>query len=171
MSSQSNATASGLTGGSNNTVNSTHTNSTGTSHARPVSVSARRNQEYPTEFWYCILAFLAIVCLGRVAGFVGSWSRRRRARALQARDVEYRGSYARRSGWTRIPAAAVNAWRVVAFRSVIAFGPYYSINLAEGFVTLAYTAALFTWSLINSALYYYNTLPIRSSSVSQSRWG
>ncbi|KZV61117.1 hypothetical protein PENSPDRAFT_759620 [Peniophora sp. CONT] len=151
MSSKGNATASGLTSGSNSTMAGAKMN--GTSHGgHPVSVSAIRNKTYPTEFWYCVLVLLAIICLGRVAGFIGSWRRRRHAQALKTRDVENRGTVARRSGWTRLPTAAVNAWRVVAFRSEIAFGPYYSINLAEGFITLAYLAALFTWSLINTTI-------------------
>ena len=117
-----------------------------------LSPSARRTRIYPTYFWYCILVFLAILCVGRITSSLSAWRRRRHAHALNAHDVEHRGAVARRSGWSRIPAAALNAWRVVAFRSDIAFGPYYSINLAEGFVTLMYLAALFTWSFINSAL-------------------
>ncbi|KZV61119.1 hypothetical protein PENSPDRAFT_619411 [Peniophora sp. CONT] len=139
------ATASGLTGGSYSTT---------AGHIlygrKAPSLNSIRNHLYPREFWYGILVLLAIISLGRVVGFISSWYRRRHVQAQNARDVESRGTVSRPSKWTRLPAAAVNAWRVVAFRSDIAIGPYYSINLAEAFLTIAYLAMLFGWSFVNT---------------------
>jgi hypothetical protein len=50
----------------------------------------------------------------------------------------------------RIPIAILNSYRVIAFRMNVTFFSSYTVNFAEVFVTIAYLAALFTWTFINS---------------------
>jgi hypothetical protein len=58
----------------------------------------------------------------------------------------------------RIPTAAVNLFRILAFRSTVNVGQSFSINLAEVAVTCLYIIALFTWAFINSKSLFYRSV-------------
>jgi ferric-chelate reductase len=62
---------------------------------------------------------------------------------LAASDTEAAGPQ-RNNGWLwrRLPVAAMNAYRVVAFRSTITIGSY-TLNIAEIVFTVLYIGALF----------------------------
>ncbi|KIJ06187.1 hypothetical protein PAXINDRAFT_92374 [Paxillus involutus ATCC 200175] len=106
---------------------------------------------YPEETWFCLATFLFVVGLFQWGSILHSKLVKRR-RPSKAPDEESTLSSARpskRFSLTRLPLAAVNIYRVVAFRWTLEFGSYV-INMAEVFVTIAYVALLLTWTFINT---------------------
>jgi ferric-chelate reductase len=106
---------------------------------------------YPEETWFCLATFLFVVGLFQWGSILHSKLVKRR-RPSKAPDEESTLSSARppkRFSLKRLPLAAVNIYRVVAFRWTLEFGSYV-INMAEVFVTIAYVALLLTWTFINS---------------------
>jgi ferric-chelate reductase len=115
------------------------------------AISIQRFGLYPEETWFCLATFLFVVGLFQWGSILHS-KLVKRCRPNKASDEESTSSSARppkRLSLARLPLAAVNVYRVVAFRWTLEFGSYV-INMAEVFVTLAYIVLLLTWTFINS---------------------
>ncbi|KAI0055563.1 hypothetical protein BV25DRAFT_166890 [Artomyces pyxidatus] len=108
----------------------------------------RRVTEYPKEVWYSIGCFIFLVMVSNIMTILSGLGKRRRVIRQDAEGHLPRQS--RALPLRRLPLALVNAWRVVAFRSVIDLGRGYSINVAELFLTATYIVILLTWTLINT---------------------
>ncbi|KIJ04502.1 hypothetical protein PAXINDRAFT_22206 [Paxillus involutus ATCC 200175] len=115
------------------------------------AISIQRFGLYPQETWFCLATFLFVVGLFQWGSILHS-KLVKRCRPNKASDEESTSSSARppkRLSLARLPLAAVNVYRVVAFRWTLEFGSYV-INMAEVFVTLAYIVLLLTWTFINT---------------------
>ncbi|KZT21993.1 hypothetical protein NEOLEDRAFT_1164338 [Neolentinus lepideus HHB14362 ss-1] len=86
---------------------------------------------YPKEIWYFISSFIFLLSVVHL---------------LASPASSKRGTTSLR----RIPAAVVNAWRIIAFRSTLQIGKSYSICLADMFVIFVYILVLFVWALVNT---------------------
>ncbi|KAF9033922.1 hypothetical protein BDZ89DRAFT_1158104 [Hymenopellis radicata] len=104
------------------------------------AIRVQRAADYPKQVWYLLASFIAFVSICHGISLLFS-----RTRRIQGRNGE-RGGISLR----RVPLAFVNVFRVMAFRWTIPIGNYYTLNVAEVFLTAAYIAIVFTWSLINS---------------------
>ncbi|KAF8875281.1 ferric reductase NAD binding domain-containing protein [Mucidula mucida] len=104
------------------------------------AIRVQRAADYPKQVWYLLASFIVFLSICHVISLLFN-----RARRIQGRNGE-RGRISLR----RVPLAFVNVFRVMAFRWTIPIGNYYTLNVAEIFLTAAYIAIIFTWSLINS---------------------
>ncbi|KAI0055998.1 hypothetical protein BV25DRAFT_1660362 [Artomyces pyxidatus] len=109
-------------------------------------LSQSRAIEYPKEVWYCLGSFIFLLMVGNIVSILSGLRRRRKAVRKDAEGQARSEALSLR----RLPLAVVNAWRVVAFRSVVDLGQGYSVNLAEVFMTAGYIVVLFAWTLINT---------------------
>ncbi|KZT21946.1 hypothetical protein NEOLEDRAFT_1072627 [Neolentinus lepideus HHB14362 ss-1] len=117
---------------------------------------------YPKEIWWLFGALIALLTAVRLVSlvfyFVRRWRFRYRAaqQSLKAANSNEKDPESGHGGSTpfpvalRIPAALINAWKIVWFRSTINFGFGYTLNVAEVVLTAAYIVALFTWSFVHS---------------------
>ncbi|TFY75252.1 hypothetical protein EWM64_g8760 [Hericium alpestre] len=108
-------------------------------------IRSYRTEEYPKQVWYFVACFIFLVGVCNLVSRVIPYLRKR---AIARTDVE--GEQAPPSGaisYRRAPVAVVNAFRMVAFRSVIPLGFGFSVNLAELFVSAAYMTIISAWSL------------------------
>ncbi|KAI0266559.1 ferric reductase NAD binding domain-containing protein [Gloeopeniophorella convolvens] len=111
------------------------------------TIRKHRAALYPKQTWYFVGSIIGLAILLNVFSLLGAAWRRRRA----SKDAEGQGQPPTRAISIRhVVPAVVNAWRIIAYRSVITLPFGLTINLVELFLTAAYTAALFTWSLINT---------------------
>jgi ferric-chelate reductase len=98
---------------------------------------------YPKRVWYCVGSFIGFVSLCHFLSLVYRISIRRNVPppviSRQRGVIDYR----------RVPVAVMHTFRALAFRSTVSIGQYYTLNVADLFMTLAYTAILFSWSLVN----------------------
>ncbi|KAF9238235.1 ferric reductase NAD binding domain-containing protein [Melanogaster broomeanus] len=113
-------------------------------------LSHERYELYPKEAWYGIAIFLVGVGIcqwGSVLHIKLVKGRRPNPRA----DEESTSPPAPRGGisLSRLPVAAINAYRVIAFRCTLEVGSY-TLNTTEVLVTLAYIAYLLTWTFVNT---------------------
>ena len=111
------------------------------------------NQEYAYQVWGLVAPFLfllGVIHYGSIALsalFPGK---------KEPVDVEADGRLVRhRASIRRLPLVIMNAYRILAFRTTFAIGPF-SLNLTEVALTIAYIVALFVWTFINSM---YRGLP------------
>lgn len=103
---------------------------------------------YPYEVWYFVAAFIFLLGLIRVVSETYSYLRRRGHFTNDSEALESprsTGAIALR----RLHLAAVNAYRVIAFRSIVPIGGGHSLNVAELVLTGTYIIIMFTWTLIN----------------------
>ncbi|KAH7925255.1 hypothetical protein BV22DRAFT_452820 [Leucogyrophana mollusca] len=113
-------------------------------------VSIDRFIHYPQEAWFCLAIFIFVVACFQWGSFLHSKYARRRRGSVTV-DGELEPASIRHAPSLRlIPLAAVNAYRVLAFRWTLEIGQSYTLNVAEVFVTVAYIAFLFTWEFINT---------------------
>lgn len=105
------------------------------------SIRAALSAKYPKQVWYLLASFLTLVSLCHFASLLLSRVQRNRV-----------GSSSRRGAISlrRIPLALVNLFRVLAFRWTVPIGSSHSLNFAEVFLTMAYIAVLFAWTLRTS---------------------
>jgi ferric-chelate reductase len=111
------------------------------------------NGEYPKEMWYFTGSFIFVVALCQWT----AWGLERalvspNATSVAAPDQEKvldKPLLASRTPTRRALSAIVNCFRIIAFRSTISLGKYFSINLAEVAITAMYIVALFVWSFVN----------------------
>ncbi|KAA1472403.1 hypothetical protein DENSPDRAFT_179747 [Dentipellis sp. KUC8613] len=112
------------------------------------TIRKARAADYPKQVWYFIAVFIFLVAVSNVVSRLFAVTRRR---SEAPRDVEgAHRSVTSKISYRRLPAAIVNAFRMVAFRTVIPLGGGFTINLAEAFITATYIIILFVWSLINT---------------------
>ncbi|KIK79791.1 hypothetical protein PAXRUDRAFT_121749, partial [Paxillus rubicundulus Ve08.2h10] len=121
------------------------------STATDTTLRDQRFALYPEEIWFCLATFLFVVGLFQWGSILRS-TLLKRCRENKSPDEESTSSSARppkRLSLARLPLAAVNIFRVVAFRWTLEFGSYV-INIAEVLVTIAYIALLLAWTFINT---------------------
>lgn len=97
--------------------------------------------EYPNRAWYCIASFIGFVSICHFTALIYRIWWRRSTQNSRTRGV---------ISYQRLPAATVNAFRALAFRWTLPIGESYTLNLAEVFLTAAYTVIIFVWALVNS---------------------
>ncbi|GLB45169.1 putative ferric reductase NAD binding domain [Lyophyllum shimeji] len=106
---------------------------------RAIRIAQARN--YPNRAWFCVAAFIAIVSACHFLTLLHRMARRKRPHPGSSRGAV---------SLYRLPKATVNAFRAVAFRYTIPVGNSYTLNVAEVFLTAAYTTLVFVWSLVNT---------------------
>ncbi|KAH7908727.1 ferric reductase NAD binding domain-containing protein [Hygrophoropsis aurantiaca] len=117
------------------------------------SISSDRFTLYPKEAWYCLATFIFVVSCFNWGSTLHSKFARSKPISEKEHDpdIEVNQSNIRhRPSLRRLPAAIVNAYRVIAFRWTLEFGKTYTLNLAEIFVTVAYIAFLLVWTFVNT---------------------
>ncbi|OJT05986.1 Ferric/cupric reductase transmembrane component 2 [Trametes pubescens] len=116
------------------------------------AIRGAHNKQYPREVWWFVASFIALVSICQLVSWGISKLSSGRPVRKQAGDAETAGrsNSPRRFSWRRVPLAAVNLYRVVAFRWTLEIGQSYTLNLAEVFVTAAYIIALFVWEFVNT---------------------
>lgn len=109
-----------------------------------------RAKRYPEEMWWFVACFIATVALFQF----GSWVALKLGRKFGSKsngDAESGAQPApRRFSIRHIPRAIINTYRIIAFRWTLHIGSWYTLNLAEVFVTCAYIIGLFIWEFINT---------------------
>lgn len=107
---------------------------------------------YPEEAWISLALFLIIIGLFQWGSILLSKVTRQR-RPRKDADEESTDTSARPhaspNGWSlaRLPLAAINVFRVVAFRWTLEFGTY-DLKVADVFLALAYVAFLLAWTFV-----------------------
>ncbi|KAF5375667.1 hypothetical protein D9615_009357 [Tricholomella constricta] len=97
---------------------------------------------YPNRAWFCVAAFIGLVSICHFLTLFYRTTRRRRSpRTATPRGV---------ASLSRLPSALMNTFRAFAFRTTIPIGGSYTLNVAEVFLTAAYTTIIFVWSLVNA---------------------
>jgi len=124
----------------------------GLAHINPVNpdkaLRISRAKEYPKEVYYFIASFIFVVSVCNwSARYLGSNTKS--SVPLENKETQDRPSTGR-SSWRRLHVAALNLYRMVAFRCVVHPLPGFSLNLAEVFITAAYITIIFVWAMINS---------------------
>ncbi|KAL1938751.1 hypothetical protein VTO73DRAFT_11354 [Trametes versicolor] len=116
------------------------------------AIRGAHNKEYPREVWWFVASFIALVSVCQLVSWAISKLSSGCPVGKQAGDAETAGQSnpPHRFSWRRVPLAAVNLYRVVAFRWTLEIGQSYTLNLAEVFVTIAYIVALFVWEFVNT---------------------
>jgi ferric-chelate reductase len=115
------------------------------------SLAKNRWHEYPNEFWFFCAAFIGLVAVFQFLSFLHTKLARAGRSSWKDIDAEKARAAPRPLGpisLSRIPVAAVNVFRVLAFRTSVGFGGY-TLNLAEVAVTILYMGGLFTWTFVN----------------------
>lgn len=109
---------------------------------KPIRIS--RFYTYPNQVLFLVASFIGLVILCHFLTLGYTLSRRGKMRA--AKLPSRRGKISLK----RVPVAIADTFRALAFRWTIPIGRYYTLNVAEVFLTAAYGAVLFTWTMINS---------------------
>ena len=104
-------------------------------------IYAFHSVNYPHRVWFCIAGVMLFVTLCRFTSLLCNIrsGTPTLARPRTREIIQYR----------RLPAAMLNAFRAIAFRWTIPIGNTYTLNLAEVFLTAAYIALVFAWTLVN----------------------
>jgi ferric-chelate reductase len=100
--------------------------------------------DYPILVWYCVAGFILLIPFWRIFYFLFRYTRTPPPLSV----YRTRGSISLR----RLPAAVIHSFQALAFRWTISIGKSYTLNVAQCFVSAAYMATLFTWSLVNCTL-------------------
>ncbi|KAF9223031.1 iron reductase [Gyrodon lividus] len=115
------------------------------------TIRIHRSILYPEATWFCLAIFLLLVGLFQWGSLLHSKSVKP-PRPNKGSDEESSLSSTRPRktfSLVRLPLAAVNFYRVVAFRWTFEFGSYI-FSMAEVFVTFAYVSLLLTCTFINT---------------------
>lgn len=132
------------------------------------ALANRYNEVYPNQVWWLIAPFLFLLGVTHYGSVV---LRKLFRGKRQPADVEADRRVVRHaSSFRRLPITIANAYRVVAFRTTLAVGPF-SLNLTEVTLTIVYIVALFVWSFVNS-MHHGVTLEheLTASDSHVSRW-
>lgn len=116
----------------------------------PISTTFTGSEFYPEEAWISLSLFLVVIGLFQWGSTLYSKVARRRRRPRKGADEESTHTSPRPGPeWSvaRLPIAAVNVFRVVAFRWTLEFGTY-DLKVAEVFLTLSYVAFLLMWTFV-----------------------
>jgi ferric-chelate reductase len=114
----------------------------------------QRTNTYTTQVWYFLACFIFLVAALRLASVLHSkYSRGRRSSRADPETISSTPSSALQL--RRFPLAVINTYRILALRCTVRvnIGTFYTLNIAEVCLTLAYIVALFTWTFINSTFY------------------
>lgn len=96
---------------------------------------------YPNRAWFCVAAFIAFVSACHILALIHRLTRKKSPQ---------RGSTRGAVSLYRLPSATMNAFRAFVFRYTVPIGSSYTLNVAEVFLTAAYTTLIFVWSLVNT---------------------
>lgn len=139
---------------SQNTMSSQNFPNTSRSHVfavaldpdRPIRIA--RFFSYPDQVLYLVASFIGFVTLCHFVSLAYTFSRRN--------SVLVPGSRPRTTAlaFRRLPRAFMDVFRALAFRWTIDVGRSYTLNIAELFLTAAYAAVLFTWTMINCTSFH-----------------
>ncbi|KAI0354097.1 iron reductase [Trametes cingulata] len=113
------------------------------------TIRVARNRDYPRQLWWFFASCIVFIGLCQ---FV-SWALTKftSSRRSAQRDSEAGGqSFVRRFSWRRLPLAAVNTFRIVAFRWTVNIGQSCTFTFAEVFIVCGYIIALYTWTFVNT---------------------
>lgn len=110
----------------------------------------RTPQEYPIQVWYFTLSCLCLATIINIttifwAKLAVRWGRN---------NVSPEGGTSR-GFLSRISAATLTTWRIVAFRWRIPLGRTFGMSLFEVFVTAIYLAALLIWEFVHSTHFLF----------------
>ncbi|KAJ7626199.1 iron reductase [Roridomyces roridus] len=101
---------------------------------------------YPKQVWYFLAACMALVSLCHVISVLYAYHTRQHVSKPTTED----GPLRHRLSWRRLPLAAVNLYRIIAFRWSLTLPGNYTFNVADFMLTTTYITIIFTWSFINS---------------------
>ena len=107
---------------------------------------------YPKQVLYLIASFIALISLCHFLSMVYNFVTRKRVHGWNKRTAV---------SLIRVPAALLDSLRSLTFRWTIPVGPSHELNVAEVGLTLGYMAVLFTWTFVNSILYFFMLLKIK----------
>ncbi|KIJ58174.1 hypothetical protein HYDPIDRAFT_119859 [Hydnomerulius pinastri MD-312] len=116
-----------------------------------LTIAIERSILYPEETWYCLAIFLFVVGCFQWGSVLHSKLAKRRQPTKSVDEESTSATTTARHGYSlrNLPLAAVNVYRVVAYRWTLELGNY-TLNMAEVFVTLGYISLLITWTFINT---------------------
>ncbi|KAG1725636.1 uncharacterized protein EDB91DRAFT_1087050 [Suillus paluster] len=114
------------------------------------SLHTTRDTLYPMQAWYCIGIFIFVIAIFQWISFFHSKFSRKRSTSNGSDPEQAPVHHRRVFSWRRIPLGLVNAYRVIAFRWTVEIGKWYTLNVVEIFVTVAYISFLFIWAFINT---------------------
>lgn len=99
------------------------------------------SDSYDYELWWVVAGFLFVCGVVRVMTLTNAWLHRRGYLSNDPEVAEEKGegnARPRSISLRRLHLAALNFYRIVAFRFVIDFGAGYTLNLAEVVLTIVY---------------------------------
>jgi hypothetical protein len=102
-----------------------------------------RNSAYPKQVLYLIASFIAFISLCHFFSIFYTFITRKRVFEWKKRTSV---------SLTRLPAAAADSFRTLAFRWTVPVGSSHELNFVEVGLTLAYMAVLVTWTFANSMI-------------------
>ncbi|KAJ6471915.1 iron reductase [Mycena sanguinolenta] len=105
---------------------------------------------YPKQVWYFVATFIALVSACHAISSLYAYATRKHG------PPQTDASLRQAISWNRLPLAALNLFRTLAFRWSIVAGSY-TLNVADFFLAAGYIAVLFTWTFINTK----NTLGVK----------
>ncbi|KAF8155465.1 ferric reductase NAD binding domain-containing protein [Crassisporium funariophilum] len=97
---------------------------------------------YPKQVLYLIASFIALISLCHFIAAAYQYATRKRV--YQRTDARTAVSL------RRIPAAAADSFRAIAFRWTIPIGASHTLNLAEVGLTVGYIGVLLSWTFVNT---------------------
>ncbi|TFY81287.1 hypothetical protein EWM64_g2726 [Hericium alpestre] len=107
-----------------------------------------RATNYPRQVWYFVAVFIFLVGISNIVS--RSIASRRKAGTKRTDEEGKAPSSTGAVSYRRLPIAAVNAFRMIAFRTIIPLGFGFSINIADAAVAAMYITILLLWSLTYS---------------------
>ena len=111
---------------------------------------------YPKQVLYLIASFIALISLCHFLSLFYHSIIRKRSHEWKRRTTV---------SLTRLPAAAADSFRTLAFRWTVPVGSSHELNFVEMGLTLAYMAVLFTWTFVNCTLRLFPSRNANSHSI------
>lgn len=110
---------------------------------------------YPEEAWFTLSVFLAVIGLSYWASVLHTKLVQQRRPQKTTDEESTHAPTSPAPGWSlaRLPLAAVNVFRVVAFRWTLEFGTY-ELKVVDILLTLAYIAFLLVWTFVDSEYWF-----------------
>ncbi|VDC02562.1 unnamed protein product [Peniophora sp. CBMAI 1063] len=107
------------------------------------AIKHRGEFEYPIQVWYLNLSVLALATV--INGVTIAWTK------LSPRFFPRGGSTRQDAvAVSRVPAALLAGWRILAFRWRVPLGSLVDASLFEAFVVCVYMAALLIWEFVHT---------------------
>ncbi|KAF9478932.1 hypothetical protein BDN70DRAFT_932948 [Pholiota conissans] len=97
---------------------------------------------YPKQELYLLASFIFLVSLAHYLSLLHRYLSRNRPHATRPTSNAIR--------WRRLPLAATDTLRAMAFRWTVPLGLGYTLNLAELGLTVGYIGVLFSWTFVNT---------------------